>query len=122
MPLTRRDLLKVAAAIGIPAAGQTPRQGGSRWAPTICSHLEEMALQGTDRYGPRKTPMWMASLDLRTKAYPESDPIALAGRRVYRDIASPFGSSIYWDQPQLVASHALSRLTGRPRYGKAADA
>jgi hypothetical protein len=65
--------------------------------------------------------MWMASLDLATMDYPKSQPIARAGRRVYRDIASPFGSNIYWDVPQLVASEAISALTGERQYKEAVD-
>lgn len=95
--------------------------GGGRYLKLIRSHLGNLSRRGTDRYGPKPTDMWMASLDLRTKSYPESEPMARAGRRVYRDIASPFGSSIYWDQPQLVAAHAVTSLTGVPAYREAAD-
>jgi hypothetical protein len=89
--------------------------------PLVYSHLDNLARHGTDRYGPHKTAMWMASLDLATKSYPESQPMARAGRRVYRDIASPFGSSIYWDLPQLSAAYNATRLSGKPQYGASAD-
>ena len=64
----------------------------------------------------------MASLDTRTGRYPENDhrPPNI-GERVYRHIQARNGSSLYWDQPALLAAYALSRLTEEPRYGDAAD-
>lgn len=117
--MNRRSFLTSAAAVALQhPAMAAPKQ---RYLPMVASHLENIAAHGTDRYGPEKTPMWMASLDLEKKAYPESEPMARAGRRVYRDIASPFGSSIYWDLPQLVASHAITKLTGKAAYADAAN-
>ena len=94
--MLRRDFV-VAALAGRPA----------RYRAMAESHLDLLARYGTDRYGPERTELWMASLDLETRAYPESQPMARAGRRVYRDIASPRGSNIYWDVPQLAACYAL---------------
>ncbi|MHB0935941.1 MAG: hypothetical protein ACYDCO_12650 [Armatimonadota bacterium] len=85
------------------------------------AHLDAVLADGTDRYGPRATTMWVASLDTKTRSYPVDEPKARAGQRVYRDIDTPFGSAIYWDQPALVAAHALSRATGDDRYARAAD-
>ncbi|MEI6423239.1 MAG: hypothetical protein WCP55_13535, partial [Lentisphaerota bacterium] len=42
-------------------------------------------------------------------------------RRVYRLIGAPRGSTLYWDQPMIVAAKRLSELTGRPQYAQAAD-
>lgn len=119
--ITRRELiLGVAGAAGAP--GQRTPQGKNGAVELVSAHLENLARYGADRYGPESTPLWMASLDLQTRAYPGKQPMARAGRRVYRDIASPFGSNIYWDQPQLVAAHALSRITGEARHQKPAEA
>ena len=120
--MTRREWLTGAVAAGLLRADDRPATARQDWLRLVQSHLEGMAEHGTDRYGPVKTPMWMASLDLKTKSYPESEPMARAGRRVYRDIASPFGSNIYWDQPQLVAAHAVTKLTGKAAYRRSADA
>jgi hypothetical protein len=81
-----------------------------------------MVTGGTDRYGARVSSMWVASLDTNTRAYPSDAPHARAGQRVYRDIDAPFGSTIYWDQPALVAAHALSAVSGDQRWRQAADA
>lgn len=118
--MTRRELFAGAGlACGFHAAGSA-RTGG-RWMKLVKSHLGNLAKYGTDRYGPETTPMWMASLDLQSKAYPEREPMARAGRRVYRDIASPFGSSIYWDLPQIAAAYEVSRLSGEEAYRKSAE-
>lgn len=118
--MTRRELLaSTTAAFLAPAAA---RPTGRAYLPLVRSHLQGLAASGTDRYGPTKTALWMASLDLNTRTYPESQPMARAGRRVYRDIASPFGSNLYWDIPQLVACDAVSRHTGDRRYSDDAAA
>jgi hypothetical protein len=64
----------------------------------------------------------MSSLDLHTGRYPEDDQRPQdIGKRVYRNIDAPKGCTLYWDQPALVAAHALSRLTGDDSYSNAAD-
>ena len=89
----------------------------------VRAHFDRLLADGLDVYGPERTPMWMASLDTRTGRYPEDDtrPESI-GKRVYRNIDAPRGCSLYWDQPALVAAHALSAATGEPRYAEAADA
>ena len=42
--------------------------------------------------------------------------------RVYRLIGAPNGSTLYWDQPLVVAAFEVSRLTGDGRYAKGAEA
>lgn len=88
----------------------------------VRAHLEAVIADGTDRYGTRVSPAWVASLDTNTRAYPTDAPHARVGQRVYRDIDTPFGSTIYWDQPALAAAHAMSRVTGDDRFARAADA
>lgn len=87
------------------------------------SHLRNVIEKGTARYGPDPCPMWMSSLDIRTCEYPEDDSHPNGVRkRVYRSIDAPKGSTLYWDQPLVVAAHALSRITKDGRYSRAADA
>lgn len=76
-----------------------------------------------DGYGPDDNAMWMSSIDLRTGRYPQPDtrPPGIE-KRCYRWIDSPMGSNLYWDQPLLVASSALSEVTGNPRYREAGRA
>ncbi len=64
-------------------------------------------------------PMWPSVLDVRTGRYPEGDHVP---KRVYRLIGAPRGSTLYWDQPSLIAAYALSDATGNPAYAQAADA
>jgi hypothetical protein len=87
----------------------------------VRAHLNRLVTRGVDVYGGEETPMWMASLDTRTGRYPEDDARpAEIGKRVYRAIDAPRGCSLYWDQPTLVAAHALSDLDD-DRYRQAAD-
>lgn len=89
----------------------------------VQSHFDRLLSTGTAAFGPAPCAMWMASLDTRTGRYPENDrrPPEIP-RRHYRAIDAPKGCSLYWDQPSLAAAHALSDLTGDPKYAEAADA
>ncbi len=116
MRWTRRDLLRAAAAASIGCASRAQEP-----IAAVRSHLDRIVSSAADVYGPRNTPMWVASLDTRTGRYPEDAPKARAGQRVYRQIDAPFGSTIYWDQPQLVAAHAVAKLTGERKYARAAQ-
>ena len=83
----------------------------------IENHFRKMAT-GTDLYGPVKTPMWMSVLDTRTGLPPDKPHTP---RRVYRLIGATQGTTLYWDQPLVVAALELSRLTGKKQYGESAD-
>jgi hypothetical protein len=127
MEVTRRHVLKCGAVLTTAGlAGDQNRQAPAirtqrDYIGPVRAHLDKILDKGTDVYGPEKTPAWMASLDTRTGTYPERFPKAQAGQRVYRDIAAPRGSSMYWDQPQVVAAYNLTRICGEPRYAKGAD-
>ena len=54
-------------------------------------------------------PMWPSVLDVRTGRIPAG---VHTPRRVYRLIGAPRGSTLYWDQPLVVAAYALAKLTG----------
>lgn len=118
MGISRRDLLKSTLAVTLTGtAGAKP--GG--YLKPVRAHLEKLIANGTDIYGPVKTPMWMASLDTKTGRYPV-EPFAAIGQRVYREISAPKGSSIYWDQPEMVAACAITVITGEPLFRHAVDA
>ncbi len=89
----------------------------------IISHYDTILTQGLADFGPDPNPMWMASLDVHTGQYPADDLRPPDIRpRVSRYIHAPGGVNLYWDQPHLVAAHALSHITGQPRFADAADA
>ena len=77
------------------------------------SHLQRLISASGDAGG-----MWPSVLDVRTGRRPDGEHVP---QRVYRLIGAPRGSTLYWDQPMIVAAKALSELTGRPQYGQAAD-
>jgi hypothetical protein len=89
----------------------------------VHAHADTLVEYGTDRYGPLHTPMFMATLDPATKAYPVDDtrPDTFV-QRAYRHIHAPRGCAVYWDQPTLASLAILSRITGDGRYQRAVDA
>ena len=70
-------------------------------------------------YGPEHTGLWLASIDIRSGGQPEN-PYPNK-KRVYREISSPRGSNLYWEQPAVVAAYHVSRLLGDERYAHASD-
>jgi hypothetical protein len=78
------------------------------------SHLQNL-ISATSRTGGA---MWPSVLDTRTGIYPEGDHVP---QRVYRLIGAPRGSTLYWDQPTVVAAETLSELTGDRLYSRAVD-
>lgn len=125
MGINRRDLFKGALAVAVTQANAVPVSQMAAvsmrgYLKPVQAHLEKLIACGTDVYGPVKAAMWMASLDTKTGRYPDA-PLAATGQRVYREIGAPRGSSIYWDQPQLVAAYAMTVLTGNQRFKRAAD-
>jgi len=89
----------------------------------VRSHFDKVLRRGLADWGPEPTRMWMSSLDTATGAYPEDDTRpADIPRRHYRAIDAPRGCALYWDQPLIVAAHALSGIVGDQRYARAADA
>ncbi len=86
-------------------------------------HLQAILATGTAAIGPDPSPMWLSSLDTDTGRYPADDARpADIPKRVYRNIDAPRGCSLYWDQPSLLAAHALSAATGQGLYADAATA
>ncbi|MBN2449932.1 MAG: hypothetical protein JXR77_06065 [Lentisphaeria bacterium] len=86
----------------------------------IQSHLHRMLEVGRDAHGPHHTAMWLSSVDLHRGGMPEAvDPCR---KRVYRLIHAPRGSTLYWDQPLLLAAHRVAARGGESRFSEAADA
>ncbi len=96
---------------------------GESYLPLVVSHLDRLIATGRADFGPDPNDMWMSSVDIRTGRYPKDDrrPEHIP-KRCYRYIEAPKGCTLYWDLPQLVAAHAVSKRTGDPKYSHAADA
>ncbi len=84
------------------------------YLPLCESHFQRLISATSETGGA----FWPSVLDVRTGRYPEGRHVP---RRVYRLIGAPRGSTLYWDQPMIVAAHVLSELTGNPQYSLAAD-
>ncbi len=65
-----------------------------------------------------KGAMWPSAVDTRTGRQRQEDHIP---RRVYRLSGAPRGSTLYWDQPLIVAAYGLSDWTGEKQYAQAVD-
>ena len=88
----------------------------------VLQHAQTLIDSGTDHYGPKHTPMFMATLDPNTGEYPIHDERPASFEpRAYRFIFSPRGCSAYWDQPTLKALYLLSEMDGDTRYKRGAD-
>lgn len=115
------------AAPGLPAE---PRDGDGegddaremRYADHVRESLDILMEHGTDRYGPRHTPVLVSILDARSRTCPET-PEALDERwRVTRrDRRNPAGSNLLMDQPTLRSLWALSESANDPRYARFAN-
>lgn len=81
---------------------------------------DTMLQYGTDRYGPRTSPMFVATLDPVTKSLPATLPPAPPGIR--QDDRSYPGVNLYRDTMLIRSLYLLTRLTGAEVYRQGADA
>jgi len=94
----------------------------SDWIRYARTHFDTLLNFGLADFGPDPNAMWVSSLNTQTRQMaPEAHAPGIE-KRVYRNIDAPNGSSLYWDQPAIVAAHTLSAATGDNRYADAADA
>jgi len=127
---SRRDVLRAAigaatACASLPsgALGGGPRNA-ERCRAVVRRCLENVLRYGTDRYGPRHTPMFMSVIDVRTNDAPREPELLEAmvrteerpGRR------NPGGCDLWDDMPLLRTLFAFTRLTGERRWARAAEA
>jgi hypothetical protein len=108
-----------------PARAQDAGKGG-KWRPYVTACLETLVERGTDVYGPVKTPMLMAILDVRTLTSPEhpelnDDEIRTEGRPDHGR-RSPGGANLWHDMATLRTMYAISRDSKDPKFAEAADA
>lgn len=111
-------LLLAPCPTSIAQAQEANGASGSSYLPLIENHVRNLTTRGLDVYGPKQTADWMAIIDVRTGKHPEFEHTP---RRVYRKIGAPRGTSLYWDQPMLLAARRLSEISGKPQYADAAD-
>lgn len=73
-----------------------------------------------DQVGPKSTPMWLSTIDLRTNGLPV--PLSRNSRGWNESLLSAPGANLYWDQPTILAAFELSKRTGCKCYSDAAFA
>lgn len=117
---SRRMVLIVLALAFVAVGSSLSHAGETNYTQVVRSHLDRLISKSVDRYGPARTPMWLATINIETGGLPE-DPLPRE-LRWYRKITSPNGSNLYWDQPTIVAAYTLSQTVGDDRYAASADA
>lgn len=92
----------------------------------VINHFTKRLANGKDKYGPQTTSFWMSSLNTATGEHYGNDTLRPDDRpqRLYQDrpVEAPWGSSMYWDMPQVVVAYYLSEKTNDATYSDAADA
>jgi hypothetical protein len=79
--------------------------------------LDLLIEHGTDRYGPVRTPLLVAILDVRTRQCPENPlPLDEHARVLRRDRRAPAGNNLYLDQATIRTMCLLTKLTGDACY------
>ncbi len=112
-----QDQSPTEAPIPIPIA-----QDGTTTAfmDAVEAHMDYVTENSHDQIGPRTTPMWLSTIDLRTNNLP--DPLLPSSPRWRGILLSAPGANLYWDQPTILAAFELSKRSGCKCYSDAASA
>lgn len=86
----------------------------------IEAHMDYVTEHSYDQIGPRSTPMWLSTIDLRSNGLPT--PLMPRSPRWNGICISAPGANLYWDQPTILAAYELSKRTGCKCYSDAASA
>lgn len=112
-----------ATGVSAPAVSGEPSATKKPWGEYVARCLDTLVEHGTDKYGPEKTPLMMAVLDVHSLESPENpDPLGSMVRlegRIHR--RGERGSNLWYDQPLITTMYEVSQRTGESRYAKAAD-
>jgi hypothetical protein len=100
----------------IPAA-ESPSRTNYLFYVTNC--LDTLIEFGTDRYGPKATPVLVSILDVETRECPPN-PASFdeQWRVIRRERRNPAGANLLSDQPTLKTFYAASPVTGNPAYAR----
>ncbi|HUS06794.1 MAG TPA: hypothetical protein VMZ52_10880 [Bryobacteraceae bacterium] len=124
--MTRRQFIATASAASLAGA-----QNEKKYLSAARTFLDTMIEKGSDRYGPKSTPLFCLSLDPETYAPPLPPPAIdreyrLTAEHLYRDYGYYWkshlhGSNLIYDQGTIRALYFLSDTAGDRKYSKAAD-
>ena len=102
-----------------------PKELSSDWRKYVTKCLDTLIEHGRDVYGPVKTMMLMAVIDVRTLEAPEKpdlyDNYIRTEGRPNHGRRSPGGSNLWLDMPTVRTMYCLSKITGDKKYSQAAD-
>jgi len=112
-----QDLAPTAPPIPIPIPQD---EAATALMDAVEAHMDYVTEQSHDQHGPRNTPMWLSTIDLRTNGLP--DPLMPSSPRWQGILLSAPGANLYWDQPTILAAFELSKRTGCKCYSDAASA
>ncbi|MEN6305784.1 MAG: hypothetical protein ABFD96_23870 [Armatimonadia bacterium] len=117
---TSGERMFVAAALGelptYPKAKYDPQKG---YLFYVKSFLDTMRKNGTDQYGPVKSPMFASILMLEDGKHPQSVIPSMPGQRI--GDRALFGGNLQHDLPLLMAMAHFGRIIKDWSYGRAAS-
>lgn len=117
-----RLFLVLLAAIAVIIGPAAVKAESEDYLQYVTKCLDTLLEFGTDRYGPKHTPVLVSILDIETRQCP-SNPAALdeSWRVTRRERRNPAGANLLMDQPLLKTMVVLSAVTGEGKYGRCAE-
>jgi hypothetical protein len=88
------------------------------------NHYDKLTTKIIDNYGTDATLMWLSSWNLATNVYPfNHERSTLIPCRIYLDRSAdaPYGSSLYWNLPDVAAAVTLAKCTGNYKFNNSAN-
>ncbi len=113
-------IVKIITLLGGLASSAVAQSVGDDYLTVVRSFADSLLQHGIDRFGPRRTAMWAAVVDVRTGEVPQKGVPSVAGTRASDRAVG--GSNLYHDVATLRAFRVMSQLSGDPRYAQASDA
>ena len=99
-------------------ADEVPEKA-TTYQDAIIAHMQYVTENSYDEEGDVETPMWLATIDLKTNRLPKSQQPRTPRWSTFA--TAPAGASLFWDQPTFAAACELSKRTGCKCYTDALE-
>jgi hypothetical protein len=94
-------------------------ENSTLYQDAIVAHMQYVTENSFDEEGDVETPMWLATIDLKTNHLPANRQPQTT--RWSSHATAPAGASLFWDQPTFIAASELSKRTGCKCYADALE-